>query len=1081
MCTISNTVIMASAGSGKTYALNSRMIALLALDQTPERIVALTFTKAAAGEIFDELIKRLARASTDPSRTAEENALLRAAGIPEAGADRYAELLRILLRGMHVSRIGTLDSFLAAVVRAFPLELGISANYAIMDDHVAAVTQERILRRLLASPRNDQEEQARQAFADAFRQATFGQDGKTVLGMLHDFVEKRHGFLLLAPDRACWGNAAAIWPTGSPWYGWIPDSQEITTVCAALLQELAQGQPPMSEEQLAKWQEFCDTAQNFSMARVTSNAPVMYFLTNNILPAVDDLESGAATITVARRKMALDKAACRCVLRLLYHITGSYLRNRLECTQGLAVVLQRYEDEYENMARRAGRLAFADLTHLINRAALWGNDPGASANRCLDLEYRLDGQYDHWALDEFQDTSRQQWAAVRNLVDEVVQDPSGRRTFFMVGDVKQAIYGWRGGDSRLMAEIADRYELQRQDLDVSFRSCPDVLAAVNSVFQGIAANPNLPEQARDEWASVWRTHESEASLKTQSGCTMLLETSDEEVPNATPIVELLRQIAPWERGLEAAVLVRGNDYGKDLTAALRQAGIPVVWEGDKTIAGHPLVGAVLALFRYVAHPGDTLAREHLRMTPLAALLADPQFSISSFLEAVYAQGFAAVINSIRRDLTARNVPADAPEVRAFVSSAEAFDAGGSRDCLDFVQYIESFTAKDAPPAGHVRVMTIHHSKGLGFDLVFLPFGKYGGGITSLDTQGMLCRERESAGDVVAAAGAARQMEWLLDKPGFVGKHDPTLMAALDQQMARDCFEELCVLYVAMTRAKRGLYMFTPPPPKKGESVRLQDVVRSGLPVVGQATTMVLGGLPAELLYRQGDETWYTQTTPIETAAPGTPVGLPGDVAAAPRYPRVLPSRLSAEKASSRAFLFAAPVPGAGYGPEFGTALHALCAQMEWFDSGSVEEAVSRWRSESDLPQQQADLVEAQFRKALAVPEIQEALRKPAAEAQDPWLWREQSFDVILDGQWVTGTFDRVVVRRDKAGNPREVEVFDFKSDNVTKASDIAATAERYRPQIELYRRALAQAFGLSLERIRAALIFTAPGRRVKLA
>jgi ATP-dependent helicase/nuclease subunit A len=67
----------------------------------------------------------------------------------------------------------------------------------------------------------------------------------------------------------------------------------------------------------------------------------------------------------------------------------------------------------------------------------------------LRIDYRLDARYDHWLLDEFQDTNYTQWSVIENLIDEAVQDTTDERTLFQVGDVKQAIYAWRGGDTRL--------------------------------------------------------------------------------------------------------------------------------------------------------------------------------------------------------------------------------------------------------------------------------------------------------------------------------------------------------------------------------------------------------------------------------------------------------------------------------------------------------------------------------------------------------------------------------------------------------------------------------------------------------
>ena len=83
----------------------------------------------------------------------------------------------------------------------------------------------------------------------------------------------------------------------------------------------------------------------------------------------------------------------------------------------------------------------------INEAKVLLGFGALQDSRRMDIDYRLDGTFDHWLLDEFQDTSTIQWMALRELLGEVLQDESGRRTLFYVGDVKQAIYGWRGGDA----------------------------------------------------------------------------------------------------------------------------------------------------------------------------------------------------------------------------------------------------------------------------------------------------------------------------------------------------------------------------------------------------------------------------------------------------------------------------------------------------------------------------------------------------------------------------------------------------------------------------------------------------------
>ena len=128
----------------------------------------------------------------------------------------------------------------------------------------------------------------------------------------------------------------------------------------------------------------------------------------------------------------------------------------------------------ERRREQAGKLRFADLPRIAQDKVV----------QVPVLAYRLDGWFDHWLLDEFQDTSRSQWAALAPLVEEVWQESEGRRTLFYVGDVKQAIYGWRGGDAGLFTEVARGYEtcLKDEKLGRSYRSGEKILRAVERVF-----------------------------------------------------------------------------------------------------------------------------------------------------------------------------------------------------------------------------------------------------------------------------------------------------------------------------------------------------------------------------------------------------------------------------------------------------------------------------------------------------------------------------------------------------------------------------------------------------------------------
>jgi ATP-dependent helicase/nuclease subunit A len=97
------------------------------------------------------------------------------------------------------------------------------------------------------------------------------------------------------------------------------------------------------------------------------------------------------------------------------------------------------------------------------------------------------------------------------------------------------------------------------------------------------------------------------------------------------------------------------------------------------------------------------------------------------------------------------------------------------------------------------------------------------------------------------------------------------------------------------------------------------------------------------------------------------------------------------------------------------------------------------------------------------------------------LWREKRFEIVLGREWVTGSFDRVVLRRDVAGRLLGADILDYKSNQVEGDEALHETAEHYRPQLDLYARALSRMLGLPAKAIGRHLLFTHPARVITLA
>ena len=192
-------MILASAGSGKTYALTNRFVRLLAGGAAPERIVALTFTRKAAGEFFDEILRKLAKAADDPAGARQLAAEI---ALPGLGPVDFLRLLRAVIEAMPRLSLGTLDSFFARIVRSFPLELGLGGEFTLLEDSAARLERRRVLQRLFTA--GNEPDAAQREFIEAFKRATFGAEEKQLTRRLDAFLDEHAESYLEAPAGEFW-------------------------------------------------------------------------------------------------------------------------------------------------------------------------------------------------------------------------------------------------------------------------------------------------------------------------------------------------------------------------------------------------------------------------------------------------------------------------------------------------------------------------------------------------------------------------------------------------------------------------------------------------------------------------------------------------------------------------------------------------------------------------------------------------------------------------------------------------------------------------------------------------------------
>ncbi|MEM9016064.1 MAG: UvrD-helicase domain-containing protein, partial [Verrucomicrobiota bacterium] len=410
---LQNEMILASAGSGKTYQLTNRYIGIMSMQLlaqrpvTPERIIAVTFTRKAAGEFFDSILKKLAEAAKDPKKAPQldtNDAISKA--VEEMGQEEFLQLLRCFITRMPRLFLGTLDSFYSNILRSFPSEFGLASDFEILDPHLEELARSDVYRavfqRRYRSSESRSEEKgnaAQREFLEAFRQATFGKEESRIRRELDQFVSDLHGVYLEAPDRERWGNENAIWPGGCPFLGENTNLEDDFSTLFSRFQEADEpdgGKDAPTRVQWKYWEEFAEEASvHVPGAKLTKRIAYMF---RTLLPHWDDLLAGEAEISFNKKRHTFGPAECLIVVRILQHLVGNEIELRLRRTRGIWQLLHRYESTYAERVRRQGRLNFQDLTLLLAGTSTIGESPPLLLSQIpgeddrLRIDYRLDAR-----------------------------------------------------------------------------------------------------------------------------------------------------------------------------------------------------------------------------------------------------------------------------------------------------------------------------------------------------------------------------------------------------------------------------------------------------------------------------------------------------------------------------------------------------------------------------------------------------------------------------------------------------------------------------------------------------------------
>ncbi|MDR2512365.1 MAG: UvrD-helicase domain-containing protein [Puniceicoccales bacterium] len=792
---ILNEAILASAGSGKTYQLSSRIIRLLATGAEPSSILALTFTRKAAGEFARRVFLKIADAASS-----EETALRLATEIGPGDAQvlgslDFANLLAQTLQRSHQLKLSTFDAFFQQLARVVSVEIGLVRPFSLLDERLEESAKDNALR--FCFRRELTGNTTHRDFLAVFRNTTWGYESGSLQKHLRSFVTQALSLLHSFPEHEAWGDKAAVFGgAGCPWFP-VPEKEELIAALEQLIAYAQGGAPPKRLGQAIL--KFAQNAASWHPGSPISEFEVSFF--RNLLPKLQNApkaENGKLLEVVYYGvPTRLPQPISAAFLVLARHIIGGSLAHCLRIAKSSRLLLEKYDASYDHLIRCAGWLTFEDFIHLLEKQR-------------FDFSLRLDARIDHWLFDEFQDTSPKQWGIIEDNLDQVLTDESGERSAFFVGDEKQALYGWRGGDFKLLRKLHEHYAhcMGMRPLNNSWRSSPGVLELVNAVFGALKGGSTiLPETQLEQCWREWEEHKPAGEAQTRKGwsawhvCPKCDTRGEDMLKRLECTFELLQGLLPLQQKLTVGLLTQDNDEAKIAIRFLRERGVRVSADSDVSVCtDNPVSLVFLALLGMVAHPGDTLSVGIVAMAPpMAHWLAKQRGAVHErLLSKVAARGISETLQSVMTELgdTLPNDAFSSLRCEQLLAIAQEFDATGSRDIDEFIRYARRSRLRDNSDSSSVQVMTIHKAKGLEFDAVFLPFLE-GNRLNSARTEEF------------ATSPAQAPSPWVMASPNkFICESTPVLDAHLWARQNNACHESLCKLYVALTRARHAVHVIT---------------------------------------------------------------------------------------------------------------------------------------------------------------------------------------------------------------------------------------------------------------------------------
>ncbi len=652
----SSSFVSANAGSGKTHVLVQRVIRLLLSGVSPEKILCITFTKAAAANMAERVFTTLGHWVTLDNDALDD--AIRDAGLPSPDTRLRRIARELFARALETPgglKVQTIHALCTRLLQQFPFEANVPARFAVLDERDQTDMMERANLKVFLEAARAPDSVLGRALQTAMANAA----DVTFKDVVREACLSRDHFLAWT-DVA--GSAEAAAAEMSAALGVSPDDG-----LEAVEREIVDG-PYLPRR---RWQEISDALcggskqdqKQAEQLRFALGVPgtaqvdeyLCVFLTDNKDPRANVLTKAFMRDNPSVARL-FDNEIAR-LTSLIEKRRAVITRDRTEALLHIAIAAA------ANYRREKEERGLLDYDDLIDKTLLMLNKVSAGW-----VHYKLDRGVDHVLIDEAQDTSPRQWDIVEHIISEFAAGHGARdgvrRTVFAVGDEKQSIFSFQGAAPREFAERRQRFssrfkaaglDFESISFTYSFRSGAGVLRAVESafaspeVYKSITTDrdgmpPHLAlEDAGPSLIELWPLVEADDRTDIEGW-----RAPFDGVSVTSPEVKLSKRIQAEIKRLVASGTMTGPkgarrrlSYGDVLVLvrrrgnlfdaviqALKHASIPVAGADRLKLTEHIAIIDLMNLADALLLPQDDLALAVALKSPLFALDDDDLFALA---------------------------------------------------------------------------------------------------------------------------------------------------------------------------------------------------------------------------------------------------------------------------------------------------------------------------------------------------------------------------------------------------------------------------------------------------------------------